>query len=70
VLRDDIVNPVSRPIVDTHFQDAPTDASAVAGVPHLYAANATDNARDRVGIPEPVQPARKLLRLTHLGHGG
>lgn len=54
MLRDDIVNPVSRPIVDTHFQDAPTDASAVAGVPHLYAANATDNARDRIGIPEAV----------------
>ena len=46
------------------------DASGVAGIPHLHAANAADNARDRIGIPETVQPARKLLRLTHLDHEG
>src|SRR5947207_3412568 len=63
-----IVNPVARTIVDAHFEDAVTDASRVAGIPHLHAANAADNARDRIGIPETVQPARKLLRLTHLGH--
>ena len=63
-----IVDAVTRPVVDSHFEDAVTDASGVAGIPHLHAANAADNARDRIGIPEPVQPARKLLRLTHLDY--
>ena len=45
-----------------------TDAFGVARIPHLHAANKADNARDRIGVPETVQPARKLLRLTHLDH--
>ena len=58
------------PIVDAHFEDAMTDASGVAGIPHFHAANAADNARGRIGIPDTAQPARKLLRLTHLDHEG
>src|SRR5947207_9579381 len=63
-----IVDSVTRPIVDAHFEDAVTDASGVAGISHLHAANAAGNARDCIGIPETVQPARKLLRLTHVHH--
>jgi hypothetical protein len=47
-----------------------TDTFSVAGIPDLHAANAADNARDGIGIPETVQPARKLRRLTHLDHKG
>ena len=65
-----IVNPVTRAVVDAHFEDTVTDTSGVAGISLLHAANAADNARDRIGIPEPVQPARKLVSLTHLGHEG
>jgi hypothetical protein len=45
-----IVDAVSRPLVDAHFEDALTDASGVAGIPHLHAAHAADNARDGIGI--------------------
>ena len=51
-----VVDPVSRPIVDAHFQDALTNASAVAGIPHLHATNAAGNACDGIGIPEVAQP--------------
>ena len=64
-----IVDPVPWPVIDAHFQDAMTDAFAIAGIPHFHATNAAGNARGRIGIPEAAQPARELLRLTHLGHG-
>jgi hypothetical protein len=38
------------------------------GIPVFHAANAGYDARDSIGIPETVQPGRKLLRLTHLDH--
>lgn len=63
-----IVDPVTRPVIDAHFQNSLTDTSGVAGISHLHAANATGNARDRIGIAETVQLARKLFRLTHLDH--
>jgi hypothetical protein len=56
-----VVDSVSRPIVDAHFQDALTNASDVAGIPAM---------RATAGIPEAVQPARKLVSLTHLDHEG
>jgi hypothetical protein len=65
-----VVNAVTRPVVDTHFQNAVTDAPGIAGIPHLQAANAAHNARDRIGIPETAQPAREFRRLTHLNHEG
>ena len=63
-----VVDPISRPIIYAHFQDALTDAFGVAGIPHLHATDAAGNARDGIGIPEAAQPARKTLRLTHLDH--
>jgi hypothetical protein len=50
VLRDHIVNPVSRPVVDAHFEDALADALGVAGISHLHAANAADDAHGRIDI--------------------
>jgi hypothetical protein len=39
------------------------------GISLFHAANAGDYARDRIGIPETVQPGGKLPRLTHFDHG-
>ena len=63
-----VVDPVSRPIVDAHFQNALTNASAVAGISYLHATNAAGNACDGIGIPEAAELARKLISLTYLGH--
>ena len=63
-----VVNPVTRPVVDAHLEDAMTNASGVAGIPHFHATNAANNVRDRIGIPETAQLVRKLFRLTHLDH--
>ena len=40
-----IVNAVARPVVDTHFHDALTDAPGVTGISLFHAANASDYAR-------------------------
>jgi hypothetical protein len=55
VPRDAIIDAVTRPIADTHFQDAFTDAFRVPGIALFHAANAGDNARGGIGIPETVQ---------------
>jgi hypothetical protein len=57
-------------MVDAHFQDAPTDASGVAGISLFQAANAADHACGGIGISETVQPGGKFPRLTHLDHAG
>jgi hypothetical protein len=51
-----IVDPVSRPVVDAHFLDALTNASSVAGIPHLHAANATNNATALAFLRRCSQP--------------
>src|SRR6202043_1149246 len=59
---------VTGPVGDPHFRDAPTDASDVPGISLFHAANAGDDACGGIGVPETVQPGRKLLRLTYLDH--
>jgi hypothetical protein len=44
-------------MVDAYFQYALTAASGVAWISHLHAANAANNVRNGVGIPEAAQPA-------------
>jgi hypothetical protein len=63
-----VVDSISRPIIYAQFQDALTDASAVAWISHLHATDPAGNAGDGVGIPEAAQPVRKFIRLTHLDH--
>jgi len=62
------IHPVSRPIVDPHFQHSFPDGLHIAGIADRQATNSGIDPRPRPAVTQTRQPTREALRLLDFGH--